>query len=106
MLPTHGYPKLKEKYPHFYGHFGTAWNNQTEEFQRFPGAILMTTNCIQRPRPAYQNNIFTTGLVGWPGIPHVSNSDYSAVIKKALELPGYGADTPGKTVNVGFARKP
>lgn len=104
MLPTHGYPKLKEKYPHFYGHFGTAWNNQTEEFQRFPGAILMTTNCIQRPRPVYQKNIFTTGLVGWPGIPHVSNSDYSAVIKKALELPGYSADTAGKTVNVGFAR--
>lgn len=104
MLPTHGYPKLKEKYPHFYGHFGTAWNNQTKEFQNFPGAILMTTNCIQRPQPAYQDNIFTTGLVGWPGIPHVSNSDFSPVIKKALALPGYPDDVPGKTVNVGFAR--
>ena len=104
MLPTHGYPKLKEKYPHFYGHFGTAWNNQTTEFQSFPGAILMTTNCIQRPQPTYQDNIFTTGLVGWPDIPHVSNSDFSPVIKKALALPGYAEDIPGKVVNVGFAR--
>jgi hydroxylamine reductase len=104
MLPTHGYPKLKEKYPHFYGHFGTAWNNQINEFQRFPGSILMTTNCIQRPQPAYQGNIFTTGLVGWPDIPHVSNTDFSPVIKRALALPGYPEDVPGKTVNVGFAR--
>jgi hydroxylamine reductase len=104
MLPTHGYPKLKGKYPHFYGHYGTAWNNQIIEFQKFPGSILMTTNCIQRPQPAYQDNIFTTGLVGWPDIPHVSNSDFTPVIKKALALPGYPEDIPGKTVNVGFAR--
>ena len=104
MLPTHGYPKLKEKYPHLYGNFGTAWTNQINEFQRFPGAILMTTNCLQRPQPAYQENIFTTGLVGWPDIPHVSNSDFSPVIKRALALPGYPEDIPGKTVNVGFAR--
>jgi hydroxylamine reductase len=104
MLPTHGYPKLKEKYPHFTGHFGTAWNNQINEFQKFPGSILMTTNCIQRPQAAYQDNIFTTGLVGWPDIPHVSNSDFSPVIKRALALPGYPEDIPGKTVNVGFAR--
>jgi hydroxylamine reductase len=104
MLPTHGYPKLKEKYPHFYGHFGTAWNNQITEFQSVPGSILMTTNCIQRPQPNYQDNIFTTGLVGWPNIPHVSNSDFSPVIKRALALPGYPEDIPGKTVNVGFAR--
>ncbi len=104
MLPTHGYPKLKQKYPHFYGHFGTAWQNQGNEFQSFPGPILMTTNCIQRPRPGYQDNIFTTGLVGWPDVPYVSNTDYSPVIKKALALPGYPEDVPGKTVNVGFAR--
>jgi hydroxylamine reductase len=104
MLPTHGYPKLKQKYPHLYGHFGSAWQNQGNEFQSFPGAILITTNCIQRPRPAYQNNLFTTGLVGWPDIPHVSHSDYSRMIKKALELPGYPDDTPGKSVMVGFGR--
>jgi hydroxylamine reductase len=104
MLPTHGYPKLKEKYPHFYGHYGTAWNNQILEFQSFPGSILMTTNCIQRPQPNYQDNIFTTGLVGWPDIPHVYNTDFSPVINRALALPGYAEDIPGKTVNVGFAR--
>jgi hydroxylamine reductase len=104
MLPTHGYPKLKEKYPHLYGHFGTAWQNQINEFQNFPGAILMTTNCIQRPRPVYQDNLFTTGLVGWPGTRHVSNEDFSAVIQKALAMPGYAEDAPGKSVNVGFAR--
>jgi hydroxylamine reductase len=104
MLPTHGYPKLKEKYPHFYGHFGTAWQNQTTEFGDFPGSILMTTNCIQRPQPAYKENIFTTGLVGWPGVPHVTNDDFSQVIQRALALPGYASDVPAKTVNVGFAR--
>ena len=104
MLPTHAYPKLKEKYPHFYGHFGTAWQNQGREFGDFPGAILMTTNCIQRPRPAYQANLFTTGLVGWPGIPHLYKDDFSPVIERALELPGYTRDLAGKTVNVGFAR--
>ncbi|MDD5207498.1 MAG: hydroxylamine reductase, partial [Desulfobacterales bacterium] len=77
MLPTHGYPKLKERYPHFYGHYGTAWQNQKQEFKNFPGAILMTTNCIQKPQAAYQENIFTTGLVGWPGVPHVHNADFS-----------------------------
>lgn len=63
MLPTHGYPELK-KYPHFYGHYGTAWQNQKREFAEFPGAILMSTNCIQKPANSYQDNIFTTGLVG------------------------------------------
>src|SRR4030043_216696 len=64
MLPTHGYPALK-KYAHFYGHYGTAWQNQRKEFAEFPGAILMTTNCIQRPKESYTDNIYTTGLVGW-----------------------------------------
>jgi hydroxylamine reductase len=67
MLPCHGYPELK-KYSHFYGHYGTAWQNQAKEFAAFPGAIVMTTNCIQKPRESYQDNIFTTGLVGWPGV--------------------------------------
>ncbi len=70
MLPTHGYPALK-KYPHFYGHYGTAWQNQQKEFAAFPGAILMTTNCIQRPMESYRGNIFTSGPVGYPGVPHI-----------------------------------
>jgi hydroxylamine reductase len=101
MLPTHGYPKLK-KYSHFYGHYGTAWQNQRKEFALFPGAILMTTNCIQKPADSYRESIFTTGIVGMPGVKHVENGDFSPVIEKALEMPGFPEDVPGKTVTVGF----
>lgn len=66
MLPTHGYPELK-KHRQLYGHFGTAWQNQRQEFEKFPGAILMTTNCLQEPKEIYRNNIFTTGMVDGPG---------------------------------------
>ena len=103
MLPTHGYPGLK-KYPHFYGHFGTAWQNQAKEFPLFPGAILMTTNCLQKPQASYADNIFTTGLVGWPGTTHVVNNDFSAVIAKALAMPGFTEDTDKGSVLVGFGR--
>jgi hydroxylamine reductase len=101
MLPCHGYPELK-KYPHFYGHYGTAWQNQKKEFSDFPGAILMTTNCIQKPQKVYQDNIFTTGLVGWPGVPHIADKNFKPVIDKAMELPGFSQDQPGKSVMVGF----
>jgi hydroxylamine reductase len=103
MLPTHGYPALK-KYPHFYGHYGTAWQNQTREFAKFPGAIVMTTNCLQRPQEVYADNLFTVGLVGWPGIKHISDRNFQPVIDKALELPGFPADENGRFVNSGFAR--
>jgi hydroxylamine reductase len=103
MLPCHGYPELK-KHSHFYGHYGTAWQNQAKEFAAFPGAIVMTTNCIQKPKAAYQDNIFTTGLVGWPGVTHIADKDFSPAIEKALELPGFEEDTEGKQVMVGFAR--
>jgi len=103
MLPCHGYPELK-KYDHFYGHYGTAWQNQAKEFDAFPGAILMTTNCIQKPRDSYKDNIFTTGLVGWPGVTHIADKNFAPVIEKALELPGFTEDTQGKSVMVGFAR--
>jgi len=103
MLPAHGYPKLK-RYKHFYGHYGTAWQNQQREFPAFPGAILMTTNCIQKPLENYKGNIFTTGTVGWPNVTYVANKDFSPVIQKALEMPGFQADVEGKYVIVGFAR--
>jgi hydroxylamine reductase len=102
MLPCHGYPGLK-KYPHFFGHYGTAWQNQAKEFAKFPGAILMTTNCIQKPQESYKDNIFTTGLVGWPGVTHVSK-DFTPVIQKALEMPGFTENVEGKSVLVGFGR--
>jgi len=103
MLPTHGYPELK-KYPHFYGHYGTAWQNQGKEFAEFPGAILMTTNCIQKPKDSYKEDIFTTGLVGWPGVTHIANKDFTPVINKALAMPGFAADTEKGSVLVGFGR--
>jgi hydroxylamine reductase len=103
MLPTHGYPALK-KYPHFYGHYGTAWFNQQKEFAQFPGAILMTTNCIQKPIESYSGKIFTSGPVGYPGVPHISGKDFSPVVTKALELPGFTDEVEGKTVLVGFGR--
>ena len=104
MLPTHGYPGLKKKYPHLYGHYGTAWQNQKKEFDEFPGAILMTTNCIQKPKESYIGNIFTCGTAGWPGATHIADRNFASVIKKALEMPGFKEDTNGKTVMVGFAR--
>jgi hydroxylamine reductase len=102
MLPAHGYPGLK-KYAHLAGHYGTAWQNQATDFAGFPGAILMTTNCIQRPRDSYKENIFTTGTVGWPGVTHVEGPDFSPVIARAQALAGFAEDLPGKEVLTGFA---
>ncbi len=104
MLPTHGYPKLKQ-YEHFYGHYGTAWQNQTKEFPNFPGAILVTTNCIQRPKNDYKDNLFTSGMVGWPDVTHIADLNFQPVIDKALAMPGFQQDQDGKQVTVGFARK-
>jgi hydroxylamine reductase len=101
MLPCHGYPELK-KYPHFYGHYGTAWQNQQKEFPNFPGPILFTTNCIQKPREDYIDRVFTNGLVGWPGVKHISNKDYSAVVEMALAMPGFTDDVDKGQVLVGF----
>ncbi|MBV1715994.1 MAG: hydroxylamine reductase [Desulfarculus sp.] len=107
MLPTLAYPKLKA-YEHFRGHYGTAWQNQGKEFAAFPGAILMTTNCIQKPKGDTGDKIFTTGLVGWPGVPHIPgegrNKDFSPVIDKALSLPGFPSDQEGGSVMCGFGR--
>lgn len=101
MLPCHGYPELK-KYPHFYGHYGTAWQNQQKEFPGFPGPMLFTTNCIQKPREDYIDRVFTNGLVGWPGVKHITDKDYSAVIEKALAMDGFTDDVDKGQVLVGF----
>jgi hydroxylamine reductase len=103
MLPCHAYPEL-HKYAHLAGHFGTAWQNQKKELPDFPGAILFTTNCIQEPAPSYKDNVFTTGLVAWPGTTHVKNGDFSQIIEKALQLPGFSDDKVQGSVWVGYAR--
>jgi hydroxylamine reductase len=103
MLPAHGYPKLKN-YAHLAGHYGTAWQNQQREFAEFPGAILMTTNCIQKPSEKYKDNIFTSGPVGWPGVKHIPYEDFAPVIEKALTMPGFVETKEDRSVMVGFAR--
>jgi hydroxylamine reductase len=102
MLPAHAYPALK-KYKHLVGNFGGAWQDQRKEFEAFPGAILMTTNCIQQPKDNYKDRIFTSGLVAWPGVQHIGpDRDFSPVIEAALAAPGFETDEPEKTVLVGF----
>jgi hydroxylamine reductase len=103
MLPAHAYPELK-KHEHLCGHFGTAWQNQHKEFPDFPGAVLFTTNCIQKPLDSYKDRIFTNGLVGWPGCTHIAGKDYAPVIAKALAMEGFTADTDKGSVMVGFGR--
>ncbi len=102
MLPAHGYPGLK-KYKHLVGNYGGAWQDQRREFDEFPGAVLMTTNCIQRPKETYQGRIFTSGLVAWPGVAHIGpDRDFTPVIEAALESTGFEADGPEHTILVGF----
>jgi hydroxylamine reductase len=64
----------------------------------------MTTNCIQKPTESYKDNIYTTGLVGWPGVQHIADKNFAPVIDKALAMPGFAEDTAGKEVMVGFGR--
>jgi hydroxylamine reductase len=101
MLPAHGYPELK-KYTHLVANYGGAWQDQAKEFDAFPGPILMTTNCIQKPRDSYKARIFTTGLVAWPGVTHVSDGNFAPVIEAALAADGFAEDGPDKTILVGF----
>lgn len=103
MLPCLAYPGLK-KYKHLVGNYGGAWQNQAKEFDAFPGAILMTTNCIQRPRQSYQSRIFTCGLVQWPGVTHISDRNFAPVIEAALAAPGFAEDEEAKHITIGFGR--
>ena len=106
MIPSHGYPELK-KYPHLVGNFGGAWQDQQKEFDNIPGCILMTTNCLMRPRDSYKDRIFTTSVVGWDGVKHIGKNengekDFSEIINKALELGGYEEDQEPYEILVGF----
>ena len=114
MLPAHGYPKLHQ-YKHLKGNFGTAWQNQQKEFDNIPGALLFTTNCLMVPKPSYSDRVFTTDVVGFPNTAHIKadengKKDFAPVIKKALELKGYGKTQEftgingGNTLTTGFAR--
>jgi len=109
MLPSHGYDGLK-KYKHLVGNFGSAWQNQQKEFDNIPGCILMTTNCLMKPRESYKDRIYSTGVVGWDGIVHIGRDengykDFSEIINKALELGGFEEDEEEHEILVGFAHK-
>ena len=106
MIPSHGYPGLK-KYRHLVGNFGSAWQNQQKEFDDIPGCILMTTNCLMKPRDSYKDRIFTTSVVGWDGVKHIKKDkngekDFNEIINKALELGGYEEDEKPHEILVGF----
>jgi hydroxylamine reductase len=103
MLPAHGYPKLKA-FGHLAGNYGGAWQDQAAEFAAFPGAILMTTNCLQQPKESYKGRIFTCGPVAWPGVRHMEKRDFGPVIAAALAAPGFDQDGPAGEITVGFGR--
>lgn len=108
MLPSHGYPELK-KYPHLVGNFGGAWQDQQKEFDGIPGCVLMTTNCLQKPRDSYKDRIFTASIVGWPDVAHIEEKDgkkdFTPIIERALALGGWTEDEPEKKILVGFGHK-
>ncbi|MFD7033663.1 hydroxylamine reductase [Streptomyces sp. NPDC059917] len=105
MLPAHSYPELA-KYPHLAGNIGGAWQDQQQDFANFPGPIVMTSNCLIEPLPAYRVRTFTTGPVGWPGVRHLTGHDYAAVIRAAKAGRGYpGTEEPAKEITIGFGRQ-
>ncbi|MFO8048238.1 MAG: hydroxylamine reductase, partial [Desulfosudaceae bacterium] len=103
MLPAHGYPELK-KYDHLVGNYGGAWQRQQSEFDEFPGAILMTTNCLMEPKQSYKDRIFSAGPVGFPGMEHIDDGDFSPVIEAAKNGEGFTEDAEPQEITVGFGR--
>lgn len=106
MLPSHGYEGLK-KYPHLVGNFGGAWQDQQKQFDGIPGCILMTTNCLMRPRESYKDRIYSTNVVGWEGVKYIpkkpdGTKDFSGIIRHALELGGFTQDVEPHEILVGF----
>ncbi|MDK2892072.1 hydroxylamine reductase [Methanohalophilus sp.] len=89
MLPAHAYPELK-KYKHLVGNYGGSWWTQKDEFEKFNGPILMTTNCLVPPKASYKNRLYTTSMVGFEGVKHIEEKadgtkDFSAIIEQAKQ---------------------
>ncbi|MUH95845.1 hydroxylamine reductase [Aliivibrio fischeri] len=104
MLPAHSYPELK-KYPHLVGNYGSAWQNQQKEFANFPGAIVMTSNCLLNPNVGqYSDRLFTRSIVGWPGVAHIEGDDFTTVIDCALAQEGFKHNEIEQMITVGFGR--
>ncbi len=103
LLSAHAYPGLKA-YPHLVGNYGGAWHQQQHDFANFPGAILITSNCMIEPQAAYRQHLFTSGLVGWQGVCYINNGNFTPIIQAALALPGFHEDAPEKTLTIGFGQ--
>lgn len=101
MLPAHSYPELK-KFPHLIGNYGTAWQNQVSEFATFPGAILMTTNCLKPPAESYANRLFTNDVVGFAGVTKAIGFDFQQLIDCALQCEGFKETEPERFTTIGF----
>jgi len=105
MLPAHGYPELK-KFPHLAGNYGSGWQNQQVEFAKFPGPVVMTSNCIIDPNVGnYGDRIWTRSIVGWPGVQHLEGENFAPVIAQALQLPGFRYSEIEQEITVGFGRQ-
>ncbi len=105
MLPAHGYPELK-RYPHLVGNYGSGWQNQQTEFAKFPGPILMTSNCIIDPNVGnYGDRIWTRSIVGWPGVNHLEGDDFARVIEQAQGMAGFPYNELEHLITVGFGRQ-
>ncbi|MEE4409411.1 MULTISPECIES: hydroxylamine reductase [unclassified Serratia (in: enterobacteria)] len=105
MLPAHGYPELK-KFKHLVGNYGSGWQNQQIEFAKFPGPILMTSNCIIDPNVGnYGDRIWTRSIVGWPGVNHLEGDDFARVIAQAQGMNGFPYTEIEHMITVGFGRQ-
>jgi hydroxylamine reductase len=107
MLPANAYPSFK-KYDHFIGNYGGSWWKQKREFESFNGPILMTTNCLVPPKDSYKNRVYTTSMVGFPGLKHIpdrtdnGNKDFSEIIDHAKQCPPPSEIEQGN-LTIGFA---
>ena len=107
MLPAHYYPKFK-RFKHLVGNYGNAWQLQQSEFDKFNGAILLTTNCLMPPKESYRGRVFTTGAVGFPGCKRIEEvdgkKDFTSLIELAKTLPSPTELETGEIVG-GFAHE-
>ena len=103
MLPAHAYPRL-HAYPQLKGNYGGAWQDQQFEFADFPGPVVLTSNCLIKPQPGYRDRLYTLGPVGWPGIRHIAEGNYSEIVQAAKSLSGFQEDGPEQFITVGFGR--
>ena len=105
LLPANAYPALKA-HPHLAGNFGGAWQDQHTDFAAFPGPVVLTSNCLIEPQRSYKGRVFTAGPVGWPGVRHIENGDFTPVVQAAQALPGFTQDAPEKTTTMALPATP